>query len=114
MLVVDVMVPFYPCFNFNFFFVFGYGNYDNEFETKENGNTPGGQELLRGATPYVNGLYGEVPPESGTVGTLKSYLFKDGYTKGVLLLSRMVQYKGKGRGEGGGVRDWTSRRSFPL
>ena len=67
--------------------------YDNEFETKENGNTPGGQELLRGATPYVNGLHGEVPPEKGTVGMLKRYLFYDRYTKGVLLLSRMEQYK---------------------
>ena len=57
MLVVDVMVQFYPCFNFNFLLFLGMVMYDNEFETKENGNTPGGRSscggLLRTSMVYT-------------------------------------------------------------
>ena len=69
---------------------------------------PGGQELLRGATTHVNGLFGEVPPERGAVGTLKRYLFMTGIRKGYFSCQEWYSIRVSG------VRDWTLRRSSPF
>ena len=101
MLVVDVMVPFYPCFNFNFLLFLGMVTMIMSLKQKKM-EIPRGTGAPAGGYSLCRWPIREVPPESGTVGTLKRYLFNDGYTKGVLLLSRMVQYRGKGRVGGGG------------